>query len=131
MLVSTGLAWVILVFFATWNSCHGIGSELAPKLTKEGLLNLRIGMTEQEVIKLIGSPLKKSPPWEGGQNRSWSWTYARSGVLGTGLEIGVAIEDGRMVGAGAAIHDLGVYLCTQEKCPDILQEEGLSCLPED
>ena len=131
VLVSMGLAWCILALSAVWSSCYGFGSKLAPSLTKEGLLKLRIGMTEQEVIKLIGPPLEKSPPWKGGQNRSWSWTYARTGFLGTGLELGVAIDDGHMVRAGAEINDLGVYLCTEEDCPKILQEEGLSCLPED
>lgn len=130
MLFGAGLVWVILVLFTAWDSCHGLGSELAPGLTKEGLLKLRIGMTEQEVIELIGPPLKKSPPWKGGQNRSWSWTYAQPGFLETGIGLGVAIEDGRMARAGAEIHDLGVYLCTEEKCPNILREEGLYCLPE-
>lgn len=48
ILWSLGLSWLALAALASWGSCTDIGSRLAPELTREGLLKLKPGMTEQE-----------------------------------------------------------------------------------
>jgi len=48
----------------------------------------------------------------------------------TGVGVGIGFEDHQVLRIGAEIHDLGVYLCTEEKCPSILKEDRLICIPE-
>src|SRR5215204_3432594 len=59
-LVMIGLAWYSLALLASMGTCRGLGSNLAPGLTRKGLLRLRVGMSETEVVSLIGLPLTKS-----------------------------------------------------------------------
>ena len=124
------LGSVILTSTMSWVTCRGIGSTLAPDLTREGLLKLRIGMTEREIAALIGDPLDKEPPANHLYDKSWGWIYAKPGIFETGLELGLAVQDGRLVRAAGEIHDLTVYYCSEEACPLVPKLEGLSCLPE-
>jgi hypothetical protein len=130
ILLAAGLGWGTLAVLATWDSCYGVGSQRAPGLTREALFKIRVDMTEGEVIALIGQPLEKIPPSKGSRGRVWSWSYAEPGLVETGIGVGVGFRDHRVIRVAADIRDLGVYLCTEEKCPNILRGEGLSCIPE-
>jgi SmpA/OmlA family protein len=126
-----GIGYIAGAFLAGYGSCSGIGSRLAPELTKEGLLKLRPGMSEDEVVKLIGQPLEKQPPSDPRWDSSWTWVYGAPGIMETGIEIGIGMHSGRLVNAGAEIHDLGVFWCRPNGCPVIWDEEGLDCLPRE
>jgi len=136
-----------------WKHMIGLGSLLAvvlvmwwiytPKLakgvTRSGLLALRVGMTEAEVLQLIGEPLSKEriyrphligekPVWEG----SWSWSYGEQGLfgLGKGFEISVNFTAGRLASAAAERYDLGFWWCNKRGCPVVWNKEEFSQLPE-
>jgi hypothetical protein len=130
ILFALGLGSVCLFLLALSPFCRGVGSRRAPDLTLEGLLELRVGMNEQQVIALVGPPLEKMAPWKGGQDDIGSWVYAEPGLMETGLELSLGMESGRLVRAGAAIHDLGVYWCTEEECPKVRNRKSLSCLEQ-
>ena len=102
---------------------------MAPRLTRKGLLGLRIGMSEPEVIALVGPPLAKHPPTDPKRDPNWTWVYGKPGLLETGIEIGVGMQAGRLMSAGAELHDLGVYWCRRDACPVVRDEEALGCLP--
>jgi hypothetical protein len=130
LLLALGVGYALLALLMSWSSCRGLGGRMASGLTGEGLLEIRVGMTEKNVISLIGPPLKKTIAWKESSSTIWSWTYAEPGLVETGIDVGVAFRDGRVIRAAAEIHDLGVYLCTEKGCPSILREDGLSCLPK-
>jgi hypothetical protein len=113
----------------------GFGSRVAEGLTLERLLSLRCGMTEGEVSALLGVPLiveqASRVPQDGSAARSSSyrWIYATPGFLGGGLEVSVGFTaEGRVSGAGAEEHDLGLWLCRPERCPWVLNEDRLRAL---
>lgn len=127
VLWSLGLSWLVLAVLASWSFCTGIGSRLAPELTREGLLKLRPGMTEQEVLDLLGPPLGREKLQA--ELGAGSWVYGETGLLETGIEIRLRFQGGRMVRAGAEVKDLGVYWCKEEECPVVRDEKALACLP--
>lgn len=113
-----------------------VGSEMAPGVSKEALLELRPGMTEREVLQLIGPPLDKQrwyPPHPTGEKPQWkgytSWIYGKPGYCQGGLEIGVGVQDGEVVAVGVASYDLGVYRCNLNQCPVIWDAEAMDRLP--
>lgn len=128
-----GVSLVIGMLF--WQGCK---PKLGSGVTKEGLLALRPGMTEGQIIRLIGQPISKhktygphptgeKPVWEG----NWSWTYGEQGFLelGPGFEISVGFKDGRMTGAGAERFDLGIWRCRENECPVVWNKEEFARLP--
>lgn len=111
---------------------------LAEGVTRSGLLDLRVGMTESEVRHLLGEPLFKEktygphpigeiPVWRG----SWTWSYGEQGLfgLGRGFEISVNFHKGRMTNAGAERFDLGFWWCNNNGCPVVWNEEVFNRLP--
>lgn len=116
----------------------GIGSRIGEDLTVDGLLALRCGMSEGEVLALIGAPLAVQPasatePTGGIGGSAWAesrrWIYATPGPLGGGLEVTVGFDaSGKVSGAGAEEYDLGLWLCRPERCPWVLNESRLRVL---
>ena len=111
---------------------------LAKGITKSGLLALRQGMTEAEVVRLIGEPLFKEqifeprasdekPPQEGG----WSWSYGEQSLFdfGPGFEISVNFNNGRLAHAAAERFDLGIWWCNDKGCPVVWNREEFNRLP--
>jgi len=122
-----------LVLF--WQSCM---PKLGSGVTREGLLALRPGLTEAQVIQLIGKPISRhktyrphpigeKTAWEG----QWSWIYGEQGFLdfGPGYEISVGFRDGRMTGAAAERFDLGIWWCWESACPVVWNKEAFAELP--
>lgn len=104
--------------------------EIGEGVTKSGLLALRPGIPEAQVIQLIGEPLsrRQAPPPRFGE---WSWHYGKQGLLGLGkgTEIWVTIKNGRLVAAAAERYDLGIWWCNESECPVVWNEEEFDRLP--
>lgn len=73
--------------------------------------------------------MAKHPPTDPKRDPSWTWIYGRPGLLESGIEISVGMQEGRLTDAGAEIHDLGAYWCWKDACPVVWNEEALRCLP--
>lgn len=111
---------------------------LARGVTKSGLLALRPGMTEGEVVRLIGEPLFKERtyrPRPAGEKSSWeedwSWSYGEQALFdfGLGFEISVNFHRGHMTHAAAERFDLGVWWCTSKNCPVVWDKDEFDRLP--
>lgn len=125
---------LFLSFLFWWQFMPKLGSEV----TRQGLLALRPGMSEAEVIYWIGEPLFKrrkhgyhpigdDPIWNG----EWSWIYGEQGFFdfGPGFEISVGMKGGRLVAAGAERFDLGIWWCNQKACPVVWDKDQFEALP--
>jgi hypothetical protein len=132
--------WAVLILAGSFGIavllCWWLYSpKLAKGVTRAGLLALRPGMSENEIVKLIGEPLYKrrmfgahpigqKSQWTG----EWAWIYGEQGLFGFygGLEISVGIEHGRLVSAGAERYDLGVWWCKPRQCPVVWDQDALA-----
>ncbi len=111
---------------------------LAKGITRSGLLALRQGMPEPEVVRLIGEPLfkerifephpiGKKPRWEG----DWSWSYGEQAFFdfGPGFEISVNFHNGHLAHAAAERFDLGIWWCNARGCPVVWNRDEFNKLP--
>lgn len=133
LLAALTVALCLLLFILCY---FEIGAEIADGINREALLELRPGMTEQEVLQLIGPPLDKRhrypshPTGEAPQRDGYtSWIYGKPGYCEGGLEIAVGIQSGRVVAVGVELYDLGVYRCNQDQCPVVWDAAALNRLP--
>ena len=56
-----------------------------------------VGMTEQEVVQLMGKPMSVTAR---GQNQVWVWSYAKAGAFSVDSKsVSVIFQDGRVVEA--------------------------------
>ena len=53
---------------------------------------IRVGMTEQEVVQLMGKPMSVTAR---GQNQVWVWSYA-NGMTGGSRSISFIMKDGKV-----------------------------------
>lgn len=108
-----------------------IDAQLAPSLSREGLLNLRPGMTEAEVLALIGRPLWEKLGWGDYQPKcepTRTWVYGQPGPWTLrGMNIIVVMECGRVLGVYAK-DDFLAYACARESC-EVLNASALNRLP--
>lgn len=120
------------------------GAIVAKGVSSEGLLSIRIGMTPNEIVNLIGPPLcikyKKRNNAESGDSSirmnisrhnddSEMWIYARpSKVSLGGIEINLFFKNGTLSSAYAENYDLGVYKCDIEGCPTIWNQEEFNSI---
>ena len=100
----------------------GAGSQLAPGFSKERLLSLRPGMTEEEVFKRMGPPLKKD---------LWNMVllYGVTNIVDGGYEIGVLVREGHVKRVYIERHDLGIYWFDENGSPTIQDQRLLDQLP--
>jgi hypothetical protein len=103
------------------------GSRMASGVSQEALLQLRPGMTEAEILTVLGEPLsKEKSPFPD----TWSWSYGTPNPLtGGGFEIGVNLTSGRLESAGVEHYDLGVFWCRRGECPVIWDRPKFHRLP--
>ena len=122
-----------IVFIALFILCYfEVGSEMAKELSREGLIELRPGMTEEEILQLIGPPLNREPPQYGENPKRGNyarWIYGKPGLCQGGFEIAVGVENGRLVAVGVELYDIGVYRCDKERCPVVWDQKTLQHLP--
>jgi len=129
--VLLGAAFVLTAF-------RDVGSELAHGVTREALLELRPGATEQSIERLLGPPLAKEQDQTYAPEEKrfvlssgWTWTYARPNSWGAGFSIRVTTRDGQVQSVDVKRDDLGVYSCSKHACPQFWQGNGaaLDALP--
>jgi hypothetical protein len=123
-----GITFLTLFIFCYFE----VGSEMAKGINREGLVELRPGMTEEEILQLIGPPLDREPRsyGENSQRGNYTrWIYGKPGFCQGGLEIAVGVENGKLVAVGVELYDIGVYRCNKERCPVVWNEEALELLP--
>lgn len=112
-----------LIALVVNTSVRAVGSEIGASVTKDGLLALRPGMTEDQVVALIGAPICEHTSRIGARSGvpgqdSALWLYARpSPVFGGGFEIYVRLKAGRLTSVGVEEFDLGIYGCDESQCP--------------
>ncbi|MDH5638746.1 MAG: hypothetical protein OEZ04_09660 [Nitrospinota bacterium] len=111
------------------------GAVIAEGLSRQGLYELRPGMTTEEVVSLVGPPLcvkvadastlqpaKSSLAGLNASNinESSMWIYARPSKLSFGgIEMNVYFDKGKLSSAYIENYDLGVYKCDASECPKI------------
>ncbi len=112
------------------------GSALASGITKEGILQIRPGMKEADVLLGLGRPLFEDrfvAVVQGPDNRplpgSVTWVYAKHGFLETGWDISVAFVDGMVISVWAEDRESLVYRCNEQKCPDVVRPRQVDRLP--
>lgn len=111
---------------------------LASGVTQKGLLRLRPGMQESEILGVLGEPLSKHhipapysangvPPWK----ERWSWIYGRQKFFefGSGAEIWITMESDKLISAAAERHDLGIWWCNKKECPIVWNRHEFEKLP--
>ena len=111
------------------------GSRLAEGVTKQGLLELRPGLSRDQVTDLIGEPLTEErdshAETAGADGKSEDGVvliYAEPGFLQGGFEMWVVMEEGRVAKAGVEEYDLAIYRCNRDECPVIWDEDALDRL---
>jgi hypothetical protein len=97
-------------------------SHIAPGVTKNRLLTLRPGLSEDEVFRLLGQPLYVGHEPAGiGEHDPPSMrrlVYGRPTTLFLGgFEIDVTTLDGRLSWASVEYYDLLEYRCNESGCP--------------
>jgi hypothetical protein len=107
-------------------------------VTKDGLLQIRPGMTEQEVLASIGRPLWEHRFYGQGLGTQWVndrtksiWQYASPGFINSGFAVYVTFKEGKVTSADIKKDDFSVYQCSEWKCPQIIANGGvLDGLPQ-
>jgi hypothetical protein len=111
------------------------GAELAAGVTRNGILALRPGMSEERIVALVGRPLfERRLVADANNNRQTSeettWLYSRTGLFGQGLQVYLSIQHEALAGVYVEDSDLLVYRCDTQKCPEtIWKPEVLDLLP--
>ena len=115
----------LLMYFRT-------GSMMGAGVTKDGLMQIRPGITEQEVLASIGRPLWEHRFYGPGLGAQWVndpsksiWQYASPGFIGTGFAVYVTFKDGKVTATDIKNNDFSVYQCSEWKCPQIIGNGGL------
>ena len=92
-----------------------IGSKTASGLTKEKILSLKLDMERDEVINILGNPVKtKNEDIHG-----YTLFYATSGLYGLGYEFYLDFIDNKLVGIFIELDDIWIYSCYKQECKGI------------
>jgi len=94
---------------------------IADNVTKEKILKLELGMTKEQVLKILGEPLKRihySKEQIG--KDSDIYLYAISKFIGEGLEVNISISNGLLEGIGLEFYDDFFYKCYEDSCPKMI-----------
>lgn len=108
---------VILLFFSLKYSPM-IGSRVAENVTKEKILSLKLGMNKEEIIKILGNPIKTDY-----NNGNWL-IYATPGIHGLGFEINIGISNNKLSCIHIEKNDFWIYVCCQNECPGIVNKSA-------
>ena len=85
-----------------------IGSRVAENVTKEKILSLKLGMNKEEIIKILGNPIKTDY-----NNGNWL-IYATPGIHGLGFEINIGISNNKLSCIHIEKNDFWIYVCCQD-----------------
>jgi len=113
-------------YFLAQKYSFSIGNTIAKSINKNKILSLQIGMSEDNVIKLLGNPLsikkysKKEYPNYG---EFKVLIYATPGLFDGGIEINLIIQDNKLKDISLDNYDVSFYLCNKENCPKIINDK--------
>jgi hypothetical protein len=110
------LSIIIIYIGATF-----LDRDFAEGITKKKILILEPGMTKKRVVYILGKPLDIThyTKEQTGED-SDAYLYARSLFMGSGVEINVALVDGKLEGIGLELDDIYFYKCYEKDCPKII-----------
>lgn len=130
----------LLFIFISMNYYAKIGSRIAPNLTKEKILSLKLGMDKDEVITILGNPIQTD---DGRLNllsylsgyfikseyiRDGYIIYADPGLfeeIGGTFEFTLGISNNKLSSINIERGDYGIYVCYKDHCPGIINLEAL------
>lgn len=92
-----------------------IGSKTASGLTKEKILSLKLDMKKDEVINILGAPVKTANEDSDG----YTLFYATSGLYGLGYEFYLNFIDNKLAGIFIELDDIWIYYCYRQNCQGI------------
>ena len=92
-----------------------IGSKTASGLTKEKILSLKLDMKKNEVINILGEPVKTANEDSDG----YTLFYATSGLYGLGYEFYLNFIDNKLAGIFIELDDIWIYYCYRQNCQGI------------
>jgi hypothetical protein len=105
-----------------------LSARMAPTVTQEALLALRVGMPEVTVHELLGRPIagnRTSTP-----RRPHRWYYAVPACFGrTGWTVEVQILDEKLFGVSAAEGEREAFRCFSGDCRPIVDGDIFAHLP--
>lgn len=94
-----------------------IGSKTASGLTKEEILSLKLDMKKDEVINILGAPVKTVNE----DSDEYTHFYATPGLYGLGHEFYLDFIDNKLVGIIIELDDFLIYSCNKYECPGIIK----------
>lgn len=89
------------------------GGKIAPGITKAKILSLKLGMDKEDVIMILGNPIKII---ETDNSDNFTLLYATSGFLDQGFEINLYILGNKLYRTWIKLGGAGVYFCDPEMC---------------
>ena len=95
-----------------------VGDKLAQGVNQKNILSLKIGMSEHEVISILGEPISIPVRYTKGI-KTVQLKYGESGILGFGADIDIILEDNKMNKVIIAFWDASFYYCSDDTCPGI------------
>ena len=97
---------------------------IAKGVTKTKILSLKIGMTKEKVIEILGQPIKIINHGKNyKQNNIDLYRYATANFSNSGLEINIEISNEKLDGIGIELDDAPFYWCYKgyaNSCPKII-----------
>ena len=126
--------------YITFNYYPIIGSRVAPYITKEKILLLKVGMDKDEAISILGEPILTEIAHFGLLSNLLGYfikaedirdgyiVYADPGLyeeIGETSEFTLEIRNNRLVAIIIERGDYGVFVCYKDRCPGIINLEAL------
>jgi hypothetical protein len=124
-ILAVAMLLLATVGYAVWHA----GSKVAPGVTKEKLLSVRLGLEEQDLASRLGQPLRKDRVGDGDGTEDAGvvdWIYAEANSFGLGYKIHIRLRGRHVASVEVKRDDLGVYICTLASCPDFLGGDARS-----
>lgn len=111
-----------IYLFITMRYYPLLGSDFAKGITKEKILSLKHGIGKDDIINIIGNPIKIV---EIKNDNEYRLVYATPGIYGMGFEFDIWLIDDKIDCLYIEKDDYGVYHCDKYKCPKIFNHKAL------
>lgn len=114
------------MYLLTQKYSFSIGNSIAENINQKNILSLKIGMNEEDVVKILGEPIdiikytKKEYPNYGAFE---TFIYGKTGFFDGGIEVNLAIQDKKLKQISLDNYDVSFYFCSKENCPKIIDNK--------
>jgi len=115
IIIWIALLFVLLLTIVLFFVFFPVGDKLAQEVNQKNILSLKIGMSEYEVISILGEPISIPVRYTKGI-KTVQLKYGESGILGFGADMDIILEDDRMQKVIIAFWDASFYYCSKEIC---------------